>query len=89
MLGQLLVAGVEAQDRILDLADTALEVVGMVIPILGAFKVEVMRPVPDAVSAVAAQRHIGPLMVYKPTASSWQTPVVHSVTQTGNGPCQS
>ena len=28
-------------------------------------------------------------MVIKPTASSWQTPVVHSATQTGNGPSQS
>ena len=37
-------------------------------------------------SACSRQRHIGPLMVYKPTASSWQIPVTHSVTQTGNGP---
>jgi integrase len=49
-------------------------------------EVEVMRPVPDAVSACSHPAPYWAAHGYKPTASSWQIPVVHSVTQTGNGP---
>ena len=52
---------------------------------LGALKVEVMRPVPSAVSACSRPAPYA-AHGYKPTASSWQIPVTHSVTQTGNGP---
>ncbi len=49
-------------------------------------KVEVMRPVPSAVSACSRPAPYWAAHGYKPTASSWQIPVTHSVTQTGNGP---
>ena len=54
-------------------------------PHFGALKVEVMRPVPSAVSACRPAPYWA-AHGYKPTASSWQIPVTHSVTQTGNGP---